>query len=54
MIDLRGRPRLGDGTSVVYAQVRELVPETGEHDPPPDAELLLELVRAGLWTGADE
>src|SRR5439155_22197168 len=52
-IGLRGRPRLGAGTSLAYAQVRELVPETGEHDPPPDAELLLELVRAGLWTGAD-
>jgi histidine ammonia-lyase len=47
-IDLRGRPQLGAGTGPAYEQVRELVPATGEHEPPPqDLEPLRELVRSG-------
>jgi histidine ammonia-lyase len=44
-VDLRGRPQLGEGTGEAYRRVRELVPATAAYDPPPNAELLLELVR---------
>ena len=40
-----GRARLGQGTGDAYRRVREFVPATGAYDAPPDAELLLELVR---------
>ena len=49
-IDLRGRPQLGAGTGPAYEQVRELVPMTGELEPPPqDLEPLRELVRSGAF-----
>jgi histidine ammonia-lyase len=34
-VDLRGRPRLGAGTSALYARVRELVPPLRRGDAPP-------------------
>ena len=49
-IDLRARPRLGAGTALAYARVRELVPPTGLHEPPPqDLGSLRALVRAGAF-----
>jgi histidine ammonia-lyase len=50
-VDLRDRPRLGEVTGEAFRRVRELVPATDAHDAPPDAELLLELVRGPAPTG---
>jgi histidine ammonia-lyase len=47
-IDLRGRPKLGIGTSSAYALVRERAPFTDEGEPvPADLEPVVGLVRAG-------
>jgi len=50
-VDLRGGPRLGEGTGAAYRRVRELVPAAGACEAPPDAELLIELVRGPAPTG---
>jgi histidine ammonia-lyase len=48
-IDRRSRPHLGSGTSEAYARVRELIPETGKGEPPPqDLQPVVELVRSGV------
>jgi histidine ammonia-lyase len=47
-IDLRGRPQLGAGSGTAYQRVRELVPRTGQGEPPPqDLEPVVALVRSG-------
>src|SRR5436190_2022625 len=52
-IDLRGRPRLGAGTTELYRRVRALVPATGKGEPPPqDLEPVVELVRSFATSGA--
>ena len=52
-IDLRGRPRLGAGTTELYRRVRALVPATGKGEPPPqDLEPVVELVRTFATSGA--
>jgi len=50
-VDLRGRPQLGAGTQPAYERLRELVPFAEEDDPPPQAEVLLELVRGPVLAG---
>ena len=53
-IDLRGKPHLGEGSGTAYERLRELIPVTGAYDAPPNAELLLELVRGQAPLGGTE
>ena len=47
-VDLRGSPRLGDGTRRAYALVRERVPFTDAGETvPADLEPVVDLVRSG-------
>ena len=50
-VELRGPPTLGRGTAPAYERIREVVPFSGERDPLPEVEPLLEPIRAGAFAG---